>query len=220
MKNGYYIVPNFTEREKGILNKINYHIELMARNTKIEKISIPNNKFLSKIVYRLPVGSAGGDYKFVLNKIKNPDFLYIRKGNIDRKLFVFLKDIKRLYPKCIILLEIPTYPYDKDALGKWCNFFILRKDRYYRNKLSQFVNRIVTYSKDDKIWGINTIKAHNGVDCSTIKVLSNYELNPNEIRLVGVAQFRVQHGYEKSPKNCKINFGWRRLRVSALSKSC
>ena len=195
--NGYYVVPTFTDREKGIVKKINYHIELFSQISDVKKIQIPSNKWVSRIIYRLPLGSAGGDYRKPLEEIINPDYVYIRKGNVDRKLILFLKKLRIEYPKCKIIFEIPTYPYDKDALAKPQNYFILRKDRHYRKQLNKYVDRVVTYSNDEEIFGIKTIKAHNGVDCSKITPITDYELHKEEIRLIGVAQFRAQHGYER-----------------------
>lgn len=195
--NGYYIVPTFTDREKGIVKKINYHIELFSQISEVKKIEIPNNKWVSRIIYRLPFGSAGGNYKNLLDKLIDPDYVYIRKGNVDRKLIAFLSTIRTKYPNCKILFEIPTYPYDRDALAKPQNYFILQKDKRYRKQFYKYIDRIVTYSTDDEIFGIKTIRAHNGVDCSKIKPIERYNLKADEINLIGVAQFRAQHGYER-----------------------
>lgn len=197
MVKGYYIVPDMRSSEIGVNKKFEYHVNEFGKVSNVEMIRVPENRNVTRIMMRLPIGSSGCDYRTVEKKISNPDYIYVRKKDMDKKLIDFFKHIKSKYPKCKILFEIPTFPYDKDGLNKWYNFFIIIKDRKYRKDIAKYVDRIVTYSDDDTIFNCPTIRAHNGVDCSSIAPVSDYSLEPNMIRLVAVAQFRQHHGYER-----------------------
>lgn len=197
MKRGYYIVPYVNTKDKGIQKKIDYQIQLFRRYTNIEQMVIPCNYIMTSILSRLPFGSAKYDYQTVLNKIEDPDYVYIRQGSIDKQFIYFLKCIKRMYPTCTIIYEIPAYPYDQVIKSKLYNYFIIKKDREYRKELINFIDRIVTYSKDDYIFGIKTIKAHNGIDCNEILPVDNYKLQNKAINLIAVATMNPWHGYER-----------------------
>lgn len=197
MIKGYYIVPDMRSSEIGVNKKFEYHVNEFGKISDVELIRVPENKNITRIMMRLPIGSSGCDYDTVKRKIEKPDYIYVRKKDMDAKLIGFLRYVKRKYPECKILFELPTYPYDKDGLNKWYNLFIVLKDRIYRNKIAKYVDRIVTYSDHDHIFGCRTLKARNGVDCSAILPNSDYSLDENEIRLIGVAQFRQHHGYER-----------------------
>ena len=197
MIKGYYIVPDMRSSEIGVNKKFEYHVNEFGKVSDVEMIRVPENKKITRIMMRLPIGSSGCDYTSVEKKIVNPDYIYIRKKDFDSKLFSFLSRMKKKYPKCKILLEIPTFPYDKDGLNKWYNLFIILKDKKYRRIVHKYVDRIVTYSDDEIIFDCPTIRAHNGVDCSSIKPVDNFFLDKGVIRLIAVAQFRQHHGYER-----------------------
>lgn len=197
MVKGYYIVPDMRSSEIGVNKKFEYHINEFSKVSEVQMIRIPENRSITRIMMRLPIGASGCDYRYVKSKIIDPDYIYIRKKDMDRKLIDFLKSIKMQYPKCKVLFEIPTFPYDKDGLNKWYNAFIILKDRIYRTQIAKYVDRIVTYSDDDKIFNCQTIRAHNGVDCAAISPVSDYYLNADAIRLIAVARFRQHHGYER-----------------------
>ena len=197
MIKGFYIVPDMRSSEIGVNKKFEYHVKEFGKVSDVKLIRVPENKNITRIMMRLPIGSSGCDYDTVEKEIENPDYIYIRKKDMDAKLIGFMRYIKDRYPKCKVLFELPTYPYNKDGLNKWYNFFIIRKDKLYRAKLYRYVDRIVTYSDYDQIFGCRTLKARNGVDCSAIQPITNYSLDENVIRLIGVAQFRQHHGYER-----------------------
>ena len=67
---------------------------------------------------------------------------YIRYNLADIFFLQFLKFLKESQIKTV--LEIPTYPYD----GELCNGYKKMEDAYYRKQLSEYVDKIVTYSND------------------------------------------------------------------------
>jgi glycosyltransferase involved in cell wall biosynthesis len=105
-----------------------------------------------------------GQFHSIKNKIQvnKYDVAYIRfPGFISVGLVTFLNRLKKHNPGIIIYIEIPTYPFRKEVKGR------LLTVRYYVTRLlipvfTKYVDRIVTYSDDKKIWNIPTINLRNG----------------------------------------------------------
>ncbi len=83
----------------------------------------------------LPLAPSMFYFKYCPEKLDGVDIVYYRKAYIDRYAIKLLREIKRRNPKCIILFEIPTYPYDKEKSG-FLRFPLLLKDRWNRKKTS------------------------------------------------------------------------------------
>ncbi len=133
------------------------------------------------------------------------DFVYIRRFIPLSLGFVsMLAYIKKINKGCKIIYEIPTYPYDSEHRGFKGNIVLLI-DKIFRKKLKRYVDCVVTYSQDNTIFGVTTIKIMNGIDCSAISPVdvTEYRRNtdriPTEvaIRLIAVAQFADWHGYDR-----------------------
>lgn len=197
MKNGYYITAVRSGKELGVDGKIAAHIQLFNRFCDMKHIEIPENRLYRKYLAKLPFFCSGRNYKQVLAQIDNPAFIYIRRIPFEKRFIMFLDSVKTAYPNCKILLELPTYPYDKDEYSKWYMFFSLRKDKKYRKQLFNRVDAIVTYSKEKEIFGCYTINVANGVICDAIEPVYDYSLLQTEIRLIAVARLRKHHGYER-----------------------
>ncbi len=197
MLKGYYILPHIDEKDKGIKKKIEYQIQLFENFSTINKIILPYHKFTSIILSRLPFGSEQYDYQIAIQEMDLPNYVYIRQGTIDKGFIDFLKRLRMKFARCKIIYEIPAYPYDQVYRSKIYNYFKLKKDKKYREALVNYVDRIVTYSHDERIFGIKTIMAHNGVDCDKILPISCYNLKKDVIRLIAVATMNPWHGYER-----------------------
>lgn len=122
------------------------------------------------------------------------DFVYFRKPVIDRTVRRLLTAIKKNNPDTKILMEIPTYPYDKEWSGLKKYPFLL-KDRYNRVRLKRCVDRIVTMSNDKEIFGIPTIHMMNGVDFKALPL--NPPNTADELRLISVASYGDRHGCDR-----------------------
>ena len=132
--------------------------------------------------------------------ISSSDFIYLRKPSAINMGFIYhIKKIRSVNPIMKILLEIPTYPYENEIRGlirvtlKW-------KDRYARKKLKDYVDVILTYSDDKKIFGIKTINISNGVDA--VKLSEAVEKYPHpddgKLRFIACAKFNLWHGYDRA----------------------
>ncbi len=198
MKKGYYICMGSGSSSAGVNKKINMHVAELNKSLATELLWIPKIKrsILRKIWGLFFWVSNKYDYDQVFDKLSNPDFLYIRYSLTDRKMLYFLQRIKVTYPQCKIIMEIPTYPYDKEYWYS-IDFFFLLKDMYYRKYLKRYLDRFVTYSLDGTIWGVPTIQTMNGVDVHSMKMIQPSGHPCNEIHLIGVAMLQKHHGFER-----------------------
>ena len=207
MKKGIFIVySNFTgENNTGIQKKIDLQIAALNENgLQCEKhiVDIKDNDVATKLFSRLPFTNVAPTWKW--NQIyENIDFIYFRRPHfINGYLIKILKKIKKKNPFCKIVLEIPTYPYDKEIVYRskcsFLNFPFLIKDRFWRKRLKKAVDCVTFVNDGYTEWcGLKVITISNGirVDDYPLKKQSNYRTNV--INLIAVAFFKEWHGYER-----------------------
>lgn len=129
--------------------------------------------------------------------INGIQFIYIRSFyNTTPSLLRMLKKLKRAGIK--IVMEIPTYPYDyevkKSPMQHKVIFFI---NKLFRNRLKYCLTRIVTFSDFKEIHGVKTINISNGIDFASIKVKSGKNEITQNFNLIGVAEIRFWHGFDR-----------------------
>ncbi len=203
MKNGLYIFPcgyeNNTKEYSGVLKKIDMQCAELSKHFSIRFFSAYESKHdeaFYKFTKRLPWNSADRKYDDILQQMDNTDFVYIRRTTADKAFLQFLQKTKEAYPKCKIIIEVYTYPYEKDEYKSLPGKFLMIKDKYYRRKYKNCVDRIVTYTNDERIFGIQTIQTINGVDTNKFTAITPRS-HDEEIHLLAVAMFQKHHGYER-----------------------
>ena len=154
-----------------------------------EEIDLGELKFIGRICC----------LKLLLNYYKKigqvPNFMYVRYTMSDWNVIKLLKYLKSKGTRTII--EIPTYPYEKECYDSVQDYISLVLDRLYRRKLHSYVEYIASYGElPTKLYGINTVTIQNGIDCDEIKcrVPSN---STDTINLLMVASFAPSHGCER-----------------------
>ena len=137
------------------------------------------------------------DRKELLEAIcDDTNYIYIRKPSLTINFYKLLKTIRRKHPSIIILLEIPTYPFHSEYTG--ISKLNVIKSIHCERKLRRVVDRIITYSDDDKIWEIPTIKMANCVVYDKISPRSkSYKTKEGVVRLTCVANFMYWHGVDR-----------------------
>ena len=197
MKKGYYI--HFQGRTSiGVGKKIDMQMEEFRKFYDMQEIEIetPKRAMAERIIGLFPVCSIRRDYGQALESIENPAFLYIRRAVADRAYVGFLHQVKQRFPDCKIIIEIFTYPYDKDDFGKWNAWPFYLKEIIHRRKLKRYVDRFVTYTQDQEIFGVPTICTINGINVESIRMVQG-EYQENQLCMIGVAYMQRQHGYER-----------------------
>lgn len=136
----------------------------------------------------------------------NIGLLYIRRMEITPSVLGFLRRLKK--HNTAIIWEIPTYPYDfenKNFLNHMQKLrakLRLKEDKFFRRFLRKYVDRIVTFSKYDEIFGIPTIVTGNGVDVDEIRE-RKIDNHGDEIHMIAVAVMRPWHAYDRLIKGIK-----------------
>jgi glycosyltransferase involved in cell wall biosynthesis len=204
--NGYYITASSSadsqlidgvgkkiKTQIAFLNSCGFNIKLLALYNKPGLLNKLQRKFFS-------------DYytKFLPDDFFDCDYYYIRKFMVSRSLLGLLRNIRKRN-KSKILLEIPTYPYDKEMPKGFFNFLTLCLDKILRKKLKKYVDRIVTVSADEMIFEIKTIRITNGINCAEIPIRSRGVSN-NSVHIIAAAQFSRSHGYERLIKGLYLYY--------------
>jgi glycosyltransferase involved in cell wall biosynthesis len=72
----------------------------------------------------------------------------------------------------------------------------LYPDRLFRKSLGHLVEKIITYTNHNNIFGVKTIKLENGIDPSQFKRIKSPN-NLNKLELIGVANLSFWHAYDR-----------------------
>ena len=134
-------------------------------------------------------------YFVVAGLARGADFLYLRYQGASPFFLSMLWLARRHDPSIVIVVEIPTFPYDDAAITLRAKALLL-VDRMWRRLAFRYVDRVVTFSGDDRIFGVPTVRTTNGVDVEGIAPLEPRVPGP-ELRLVGVANVSYWHGYDR-----------------------
>ncbi len=149
----------------------------------------------------------GEKFKTLLDYIKRHgvEFVYIRYTSNASPLYVnFLRKAKALGVK--IYLEIPTYPYDGEFSSKNpYRIYNFKREQIFRRKLREVVDRIVTFSIDKEIFGIECINISNAIDFDSIELR---ERKPQHdcVKFLAVATLGFWHGYDRMIKALKCYY--------------
>ncbi len=130
------------------------------------------------------------------------DHVYIRSNKSDPWFITLIKNLKR-NNRCKIVMEIPTWPEDKEYITGIRSKLVMFVDRRYRGKLKKYIDRMATYyPSDGEIYGVKELDIINGIDVSTIKTITPITIREADdtIHLIAVAMFQPSHGYEKMIK--------------------
>lgn len=151
---------------------------------------------LRKLQLRLPFASDGIEWEDHIDS-HNCDCLYIRRPDyISFDMVRALELAKRENPNIRILLEIPTYPYEREY-ANIRKFPMLLKDLLHRGKLRNCVDRIVDFSGEKAIFNIPTLQMTNGVDLSQLSLRSLSSAESEELNVICVAAFAKWHGIDR-----------------------
>ncbi|MBL7830110.1 MAG: glycosyltransferase [Saprospiraceae bacterium] len=105
-----------------------------------------------------------------------------------------------------IVMEVPTYPYSFEYKGFNKNKFLYYIDQFCAMFFRFFISRIVSFSFDDKIFGIKTIKTDNGVEVDKILPIINVPPVEDSLHVLGLGNPRVWHAYERIIEGMKIYY--------------
>src|SRR5690606_27358515 len=101
------------------------------------------------------------------------------------------------------VMEIPTYPYDDELKPKgFVSRLYNRIEKHCRKKMYKYVDRVLTYSDDEFIFKIPTIRVSNGIDFNKIPIKTSFPSSDN-VNFIGVANLGFWHGYDRLIRGIK-----------------
>ncbi|EOL47510.1 glycosyltransferase [Enterococcus caccae] len=193
--NGIYLSQDLTHAY-GILEKINKQIDEFEKNGFHITKHINGKRNIFHLLRNLMPFWSEQYFKTKNINWKNFDFAYIRKGAVlDKSVVQLVKEAKIQNPNIRIILEIPTYPYLNEFNGL-VKLDIMIKEKKWAKKLSNYINKVVTYSDDQEIFGIECINISNAYNFNEL-VLTQEENSDETIHLIGVATLCFYHGYDR-----------------------
>ena len=97
-----------------------------------------------------------------------------------------------------LYVRFDTFPYYSEyARASHKTKLVLSVDKCFRNALARQVDRIVTFSQYDTIFGRPTIRISNGIDFAHIPLKTNVNDTSNTVHLLGVADIHFWHGFDR-----------------------
>lgn len=135
--------------------------------------------------------------RYILDYImdKHYDAVYIRYGFAEKYFYRLLKEFRKKTKK--IVIEVPTYPYDREFADGFDRKIILLLDKCYRNRLKKYVYRIATFSDHNAVFGIPTIHIMNGIDFNEISARKVGAFKDDSVNIIAVAAMSFWHGYDR-----------------------
>ncbi|MCC8187538.1 MAG: glycosyltransferase family 1 protein [Bacteroides sp.] len=130
---------------------------------------------------------------------ENIDFFYIRSDHNTTPFLIHM--LRRLHRHGIrTALEIPTYPYDQEYKGlSFAYQRVLFMDKCLRGIMARYIDKIVTFSDHEKIFGRPTIRISNGIDFDAIPLRKQKpSQKKDEIHLIAVATIHPWHGFDRA----------------------
>lgn len=215
---GYYLCTfgiSASEKKTGVQAKIAAQIDAFCdAGLQCEFIEgVKPSSRLRRGLGSLPFISDGITWPDV-ELFRNASFVYIRRPMFSTREFIhFLRSIKSINPKIKTVIEIPTYPYDKELLSPLSLFAVL-KDRKYRTQWKDCVDYIADMSRHPHIFGIDTLPISNGVNLNAIKPRKPSRPFGEVINMIFAGFFGPWHGVDlliEGLQNYYANGGMRNI---------
>lgn len=134
-------------------------------------------------------------YPRLVPYLRESDYIYIRYQRCTPVFLRFLSELKRDKPQRPVVLELPTYPYDAEQVSRR-DRLLGYVDRACRGRMAGLVDRIVTFSDCERIFGIPAIRTQNGVNLTAMS-LASPPADEGPLRLVAVANLGLRHAYDR-----------------------
>ena len=203
--NGYYITlehPKYLTESNGWWKKVNSQVKTLNNAgilTKKHNFYVTDESIFKTIKNKF---SPNLFLKTIPEDIYRSDFFYIRYNLCSLPFLKLIKKIKQ-NSKAKIIIEIPTYPYNKEMTTLKAKLSLLL-DSLLKLKLKKYVDLITTYSTHKTIFSIPAIQITNGIDCTQIPVRKQKNNNTKEINLIAVGLFSTWHGYDRLIKGLEL----------------
>lgn len=201
MKRLLYLCPIFFDGNfiSGVEKKVSYQCDCFSKHFLVFLLCYDNKGIVivdwsSNSKTYLSKNTGGRNVLRNVSRIQGfYDCVYIRYPLCSLGFIKALRFLNKISNK--ICVEIATYPYESELKKGLMNKVMLLLDRFYRNKMRHYVDRIVTFSTDKIIYKIKTIQTRNGVDYLVVKKAPY--IKTNALHLIAVSSVYYLHGYDR-----------------------
>ncbi len=139
------------------------------------------------------------DYRCLYNYCieQNIELIYVRSYmNASPPLVSLFRKLRKAGVRSV--MEVPTYPYDKEFKGYPIDKKIeLFGDKVFRYQLAKQMEAVVTFSDAKQIFGQRTINISNGVDFDVIPLHQPVRHQDDEVHIIAVAEVHFWHGFDR-----------------------
>lgn len=211
-------IKNKVLSQKEAFEQLGFEVDFFYFENNIIKIATKNGiiEYVAKSKFDFLKYLFGG---FLSNvNIQDYSCMYVRHF-LTNPMFIFLlKRIKRKNPTIKIFMEIPTFPYQFE----FTHFSLIKRielslDLFSAKFFKKYIQKIVTFSPKEFIYGIPTIRTDNGIDTAKFGLIDPpASFEEKEIHLLGLANIQIWHGldrvieglaiYNKTSPNLKVIF--------------
>lgn len=136
---------------------------------------------------------------------KDYDFLFIRYQMSNHFLVKMLAKVKKQNPYIKTIIEFPTFPFYAELIS-----FGLKVNLIFelatRNRLKKYVDHVITYCGQDKIYGIPATTISNGIDASHLNLVKYNSDKSGPINMFCVANLTKFHAYDRIIKGMRTYF--------------
>lgn len=179
----------------GVKNKVFSQLKSLENNNETYLVTLKDmilctfkyNELIDKNV----VLSIQSIYGYIEEFVERQEIkmIFLRYSQTNVWLNKFLKNMKR--KNKVVVIDFPTVPYDEEIKGR----VELEEDKAYRGGLKKYVEYSTNYNGLDTVFGIPSIKFHNGINLEDIPLKK--ETESKDIRLIAVATMYFWHGYDR-----------------------
>ena len=119
-------------------------------------------------------------------------------------LLSFLRKFRRLNKASKMVVEIPTYPYERQVRGALRQLQYLI-DRIWRQRLKHCLDLLLTPGNFTHLFGLPVLTLPNGVDTGDVPV-ADWQPKKGVLRLVGTGHWQQWHGLERIVNGLEIYY--------------
>lgn len=123
---------------------------------------------------------------------------YIRHFFLHPLALMMLKRWKKQSPNLKVMMEIASYPYHKQARkDSFKEQLTYKLDAMLTPQLKKNVDKILTFSPFEQIFGIPTLRTSNGIDTDDTKIVARPQYDHKQLNILGLANVQHWHGFDR-----------------------
>ena len=128
--------------------------------------------------------------------VQSYDIIIIRYGLTSPSFLNFLKLVKKAKPDIKMVIDMPTYPYEKEWSGIK-GLIAMVMDRMLCLKLHKHIARMIHLGPESTIFKIPTIHITNGIDPTSAPLSIGVNKFSETIHIIAIGKWQYWHGLDR-----------------------